>query len=133
MSVKHRLVLWKPRNVMSLPFKINLGPMKLWHAIGVQLLSIALREQARWGELEREKPVQVSCNCTGAIESSRGSASDHPHTHWLTCGLVIGILLGVVITWLATHRLASRDNGQPVGRGPRRRGGGVLSINSPRA
>ena len=40
MSVKHRLVLWKPRNVMSLPFKINLGPPARPTPGGWKMLSI---------------------------------------------------------------------------------------------
>ena len=129
MSVKHRLVPCKPRNDLSLSFRIKSGPMKFWHAIGVQLLSIVLREQARWSELERDRPVQVSCNCTGAIKDSRETTSNHIHYLWLGVGILVGVGVGIVVTLIFAPFFTCKSNGNPFRSRPRRRGGGVLSLN----
>ena len=102
------------------------GPMKLWHAIGVQLLSIAVREQARLSKFE-DNSIQVTCNCTGSWDRSWGAASEHPHPLVFAFVFFAGVATGTCIVLYLKRNSNRNPDGDLVGGGARRRGGGILS------
>ena len=103
----------------------RLRVMKLWSAIAVQLLAIALREHQRFDKSDVVtdcQPVEVICNCTESVPNQFSEPSV------IFCaGLGSGLILGIFICvagWLVGQW---RSYGEVAAVPSRRRGGGVLS------
>ena len=99
--------------------------MKLWSAIAVQLLAIALREHQRFGEKDTVhecQPVEVICNCTDIAPSISADPS------WVFgSGLVVGGAVSLVVVLGYRVFCWGHRNGEVGSATGRRRGGGVLS------
>lgn len=103
--------------------------MKLWQAIGVQLLASLLREHphlpARHSSVAE---VPVTCNCT---ETSKYPGIDRDFLLFFA-GLSVGIATGVVLGVLFCLVSQRRSNVETISPRPRRRGGGVVTEASAR-
>ena len=128
-SVKHMLV-----TCLSLPVCRSFGSriqglrMKLWHAIGIQLLSVLLREQSKPPAADPDiDRCSLTCNCTGIEDPFAGR---YYPLSLVLAGLGVGLAIGALVTSCVVLRKVSHSSSDDSsgGRGSRRRGGGVLSV-----
>lgn len=116
--------------ICRIEFSRALKGMKFWHALGVQLLSILIREGHRLDRPVAE-PLQVHCNCADVLpleDASPPSCRSVGDSSWtLVLGCSVSFLTGGVLTGVCWCRLARPSDGETFHGGSRRRGGGVLS------